>query len=116
MASAHSKTHDHPDLSLFCIWSLRQALEEQESCDVAVAAAAAWFVYAAPTIHNFCQKGRSFEGKVAKPGSSFQDQSWTGFSRDRWQAWKQKLSTVKVLDSTAIQLVEQAQVAIGEIQ
>lgn len=117
-ALAHSKTNDNPDLSLFCVWTVRQALEEQDCSDVAVAAAAAWFVYAAPTVYDFCQKGKSFEGKVARPGSAFQDQSWTGFTQDRWAAWKQKMGDVQgqVSDSTTVQLLEQAQVAIGEIE
>ncbi|KAF2159395.1 hypothetical protein M409DRAFT_71062 [Zasmidium cellare ATCC 36951] len=117
-ASAHSKTNDNPDLSLFGFWALRQAFEEQNVSDVAIAAAAAWFVYAAPTIYDFSQKSKSFDGKVAKPGSAFSDQSWTGFSQDRWQVWTKKLSELqgRVSNNTASQLVEQAQVAIGEIQ
>ncbi|KAK4502173.1 hypothetical protein PRZ48_005598 [Zasmidium cellare] len=117
-ASAHSKTNDSPDLSLFGVWSLRQAFEEQDTSDAAIAAAAAWFVYAAPTIYDFSQKGKSFDGKVAKPGSAFSSQSWNGYTQDRWQAWTRKVHEVQgqVSDATASQLVEQAQVAIGEIQ
>lgn len=116
-ASAHSKTNDTPDLSLFGVWSLRQALEEQDSSDVAVAAAATWLVYAAPTMYSFCQQGKSFDGKVAKPGSAVSSQSWAGYSQDRWQTWTQKIVEVQgqVSDTTTSQLVEQAQVAIREI-
>lgn len=66
VVAAHSESNDHPDFSLYCIWTVRQALEEEKFCDVAVAAAAVWFIYAAPTIRDFSRKHKSFDGKVAK--------------------------------------------------
>lgn len=95
---------------------MREALEEDKSSDVAVAAAAAWLVYAAPTVYGFCQQSKSFDGKVAKPGSAVSDQNWTGYSQDRWQLWTKKISGVQVTESTASQLVHEAQAAIGEIE
>lgn len=76
VASLHAKARDKPDLSLFGIWSVRSALEEQEKPpNVAVNAAAVWFEYAAGAIRDFCQKDKSFDSKVAAPGSLFKEHS-----------------------------------------
>lgn len=85
--------------------------------EVSVAAAATWFVFAAPTIADLCRQGKSFEGKVAKGGFAFQDQGWTGFSSDRWHAWEQRLKDVqsRVSDKVTKDLVQQAIEAIGEV-
>lgn len=118
VASAHSQTDDTPDLTLFGLWTIRSALEEPKATDVAVAAASAWFVFAAPTIADLCGEEREYEGKVAKPGSEHSGQNWTGYSTGRWQAWQQRLENLKstVSDGTAKQLVEQAVEAVGEVQ
>ena len=90
--------HDIPvfqELSLFGLWTIRTALEEQEQTDrVALDAAALWFVHASPALRDLCQQGKTFDGKVAKPGFVFKDESWRGFSMDRWQAWEKRLREV----------------------
>ncbi|EME45056.1 hypothetical protein DOTSEDRAFT_70930 [Dothistroma septosporum NZE10] len=119
VASAHSQTADTPDLTLFGLWTIRSALEESHKVpDVALAAAAAWFVFAAPTLADLCREEKSFEGKVAKPGSAHSDQDWTGYSMARWESWKQKLDQQEnsVSDSTAKQLMEQAVEAVSEVK
>lgn len=85
--------------------------------EVHIAAASTWFIFAAPTIAELCRQSKSFEGKMAKGGFSFQDQGWTGFSKDRWRAWEQKLKDAKsrVSDTSSRELVEQAIEAISEV-
>lgn len=119
MAAAHSKANGKPDFSLYCIWTVRDGLEEdlEMVTEVSIAAASTWFVFAAPTIAELCRQGKSFEGKMAKGGFSFQDQGWTGFSQARWQAWEQKLKEVqsRVSDKSTKELVEQAIEAMSEV-
>ena len=96
MGAVHSRKLGDPDLSLFCIWTVRRAFEETSRSNVDNAAAATWFVNAGPAIHDFGRKTKSFEGKLAKPGSSFHNEDWTGFSQDRWQVWRQRADTVQL--------------------
>lgn len=119
VSAAHTKANGNPDFSLYCIWTVRDALEEELEVvpEVAIAAASTWFVFAAPTIAELCRQGKSFEGKVAKGGFVFQDRGWTGFSSDRWRAWEQKLKDAqsRVSDKTTAELLEQAIKAVNEV-
>lgn len=67
------------------------ALEEPDSADVALEAAAVWLIYSSSSIHQLCQEGKTFDGKVAKPGSLFRDREWRGFSFDRWTIWMEQI-------------------------
>lgn len=111
VASLHSSAVDRPDYSLFCIWTIRTALEDQnEPSDVAVAAAAVWLMCAAPALWDYSHQSKSFDGKVARPGPLFKDQDWIGFSEARWSSWRQRLHDVKpkVSSEATGALVQQA--------
>jgi hypothetical protein len=102
---------DRPDYSLFCIWTIRTALENQDQpSKVAISAAAVWLIYASSPVWDFSQQSKAFEGKVAAPGSLFKDQSWTGFSTTRWDAWVQMLEDLRATlsEGSSAQLVQQA--------
>ncbi|RMY26067.1 hypothetical protein D0867_00295 [Hortaea werneckii] len=102
MSSAHAKEADMPDMSLYCIWTLRMVLEiEEQPSNVSLSATAVWFIPAAP---------------VAKPGSRSNDQERRGFTRDRWQTWMQRLSELdgQISDATTKQMVEQARRAMSD--
>lgn len=114
---ASNPQSDDLDLSLFCVWTVRDALEESTPVsNVAVAAAATWFVFAAPTIQKLCDQGKSFDANVAKAGSALQTENWNGFSQGRWEAWKNKIEEMQgqMSDDTTKQLLEQAGQAINE--
>lgn len=91
VASVHAKGLSSPDFSLYGIWTIRMALEEPDAADVALEAAAVWFIYSSSSMHQLCQEETTFEGKVAKPGSLFRDREWRGFSVDRWTAWMEQM-------------------------
>jgi hypothetical protein len=120
VAAAESKAQGRPDFSLYCIWTVRDGLEEEVDMlpEVSIAAAATWFVFAAPTIKKYCKEGKSFDGKMAKGGFEFKGRGWTGFSEERWGVWEERLKLVegRVKDETTKQLVEQAVKAMGEVQ
>lgn len=118
VASAHSVPKDHSDMSLYCIWTVRAALEDhQQPSYVALAAASVWFIYAAPTVWDFCEQGKTFDGKVAKPGALFSDNDWRGFTKDRWRAWEERLSDLQgqISDDHTEKLIEQAKKAMNNI-
>lgn len=105
------------DYSLYGIWSLRSALEEEReklpsktTIDASVGAAAAWILYAGPTLKGLSDSNKTYSGKVAKPGSKFKDQEWRGYTKDRWQLWKKELVQAKSLvqDDSVQGLVQQA--------
>jgi hypothetical protein len=119
VSAAHKLSRDQPDVSLYGIWTIRTALEEQTDSvsNVATAAAALWLRNAASTIWDLSRQGKTFDGKVAKPGSLLSDQDWRGYSRDRWRAWEQRLVDIQgqVTDSDTADLVEQARRAMGDV-
>ncbi|KAG9723619.1 hypothetical protein KCU73_g13659, partial [Aureobasidium melanogenum] len=105
------------DYSLYGIWSLRSALEEERenspgknTIDASVGAAAVWLVYAGLTLKGLSDSNKTYSGKVAKPGSKFKDQEWRGYTKDRWQTWAKELDKSKSLvqDDGIQDLVQQA--------
>lgn len=91
VAAIQARGLKSPDFSLYCIWTVRTALEEEHPDDVALEAAAVWFMYASPTIYQLCLTGQAFDGKVAKAGSMCKDREWRGFSQSRWAAWTHQM-------------------------
>ncbi|KAF5252823.1 hypothetical protein FANTH_2147 [Fusarium anthophilum] len=93
------------DLSLFAIWTLREALEDpaadkiSETSPKLLKASSVWLIYAADTLANASKDGKQFDGKVAKPGASLSElkdeAGWRGFNNDRWKVWQDRLSTLK---------------------
>ncbi|KAI6897194.1 hypothetical protein D0869_13368 [Hortaea werneckii] len=118
VSAAHAREADKPDLSLYCIWTLRMALEtEEQPSNVSLSAAAVWLIYAAPTIWEFCMQRKTFDGKVAKPGPRSNDQEWRGFTRERWQTWMQRLVSEldgQISDGVTKQMVVQARRAMSD--
>ncbi|KAF4411176.1 Vegetative incompatibility HET-E-1 [Fusarium acutatum] len=96
------------DLSLFAIWTLREALEDpaadkiSETSPKLLKASSVWFIYAADALAKASKDGKQFDGKVAKPGASlteFKDKAgWRGFNNDRWKVWQDRFSTLKEAD------------------
>lgn len=118
VSAAHTETSDKPDFSLYCIWTVRAALEQPASTsvpDVAVEAAALWFINAAAAIGDFSSQNKSFQGKVAAPGPLFKDKNWTGFSEDRWNVWTARFNELQpsLASDQAKQLVAQALDVMG---
>ncbi|KAK4462577.1 hypothetical protein QBC42DRAFT_267521 [Cladorrhinum samala] len=79
------------DFSLFGLWSIREGLEEEGNGEDGARLAAVWLTEAGGRLKELSDEGKSFEGRVAIPGSKFGDKSWRGFSKDRWGVWKSEL-------------------------
>ncbi|KAJ4252419.1 hypothetical protein NW762_011019 [Fusarium torreyae] len=109
------------DLSLFAIWTLREALEdpsedkvaEQTSSDL-LKAASVWFKYAVKDLAKASKETKQFDGKIAKPGASLSnlkdEDGWRGFCEGRWKIWQTRLTSLKDADVSpdAKSLVRQA--------
>lgn len=93
------------DFGLYAIWTLREALEDPAAGDIAeqtspelLKAASVWFVYASDILLKATKEGRQFDGKMAKPGASLKDSEWRGFRQDRWNTWKERVSSLNDAD------------------
>lgn len=105
-------------MSLYAIWTVRSALEEQQQpSDVTLAAAAVWFVTAAPALRDLSREEKTFDGKVAKTGPLFKGEEWKGFTKGRWRSWGQRFSDVQgqIGDRQTGRLVELARTAMGDV-
>ncbi|KAK3676836.1 hypothetical protein LTR78_003040 [Recurvomyces mirabilis] len=93
VATSHSQSQDKPDLSLYCIWTVRTALEDSDDQPehAALSAGSLCSINAAPAIWNLCGQEATFDGKLAKPRSQYGSDKWRGFTRDRWRSWNKKL-------------------------
>jgi hypothetical protein len=105
------------DFSLYGVWSIRSALEEdltilpaKTTTDASIGAAAAWILYAGPTLKGLSDSDKTYSGKVARPGFKCKDQEWRGYTKDRWQVWTKELAQAKdlVQDKSIQELVENA--------
>lgn len=76
------------DFSLYAIWTLRSAYEQNETDATAVEAAKMWFLYAKEAMEKLSHDGKSFEGPIAKAGEKYADRDWKGFSEERLVVWK----------------------------
>ncbi|KAH7151445.1 hypothetical protein DER46DRAFT_476189, partial [Fusarium sp. MPI-SDFR-AT-0072] len=115
------------DLSLFAIWTLREALEDpaadkiSETSPKLLKASSVWFIYAADALAKASKDGKQFDGKVAKPGASlteFKDEAgWRGFNNDRWKVWQDRFLTLKEADipQDSKSLVSQASDSLTKI-
>lgn len=116
VSELHDKAHSNPDLSVFGLWTIRDALEEDNVSDSALAAASVWFIYAAPTLLSWSKEQKSYEGNVARGGFAHKDAGWTGYSPARWGVWQQRLSSLQeeVKEEGTRELVKRAIETIGK--
>ncbi|KAL2882832.1 hypothetical protein SGCOL_001522 [Colletotrichum sp. CLE4] len=88
------------DFSLYGLWALRSAFEEEQAADaaegqtIATRLAYQWTVHAKDALYKLSTKKRDFEGKSGKPGSKFADREWKGLSEERWQSWTDGFAAV----------------------
>ncbi|EPE33956.1 hypothetical protein GLAREA_06969 [Glarea lozoyensis ATCC 20868] len=77
------------DFSLYAIWTLRSAFENEESKEVDRRAGEMWFLYAGEVIERLSREGKVFDGKIAREGGEFEGKGWRGFNRERLEVWKE---------------------------
>ncbi|KAK1994907.1 hypothetical protein LX36DRAFT_583411 [Colletotrichum falcatum] len=79
------------DLSLYGLWALRTAFEQDHPAGADVAAAvrqaSLWINYSRDALQKLSAKNRTFDAKSGNPGAKFADRGWKGFNDERWSAW-----------------------------
>jgi hypothetical protein len=68
---------------------------QQETDNTSLQAAAAWFVYAAPTLWALSRERKEFQGKIARQGQAVEGKEWRGFNEKRWEYWAERLKGCK---------------------
>ncbi|KAJ8109979.1 hypothetical protein OPT61_g7052 [Boeremia exigua] len=100
------------DLSMFAIWSMRTALENEQLDDVEGTAAEKYNVYIPAAASWIFGMGRALNTKVKDLTPTDQNQGnparggdlWKGkpeFSKERWAFWKERLAFVSKLDEVS---------------
>lgn len=79
------------DYSIYAIWSLRAAFEGTETSAAHIDAGKVWFRYAQEVIEKMSREKKSFEGRLAAPGSKYKDKEWIGFGPERLHIWQAAL-------------------------
>ncbi|KAG9248255.1 hypothetical protein BJ878DRAFT_413222 [Calycina marina] len=79
------------DYSLYAIWSLRAVFEETEVDEALASAGEVWLQYSRAAIEKLSCAEKTFEGRLAAPGSKFRDKDWVGFNMERLGIWQAAL-------------------------
>jgi hypothetical protein len=110
-----SRPSDPLDFSLYGIWALRAALEDQNPENnmppaQSIKAAAVWMIYASRAMWERSVSEQVYEGKTAREGTTLRGSDWKGCSKERWGTWKDRFSRIweRYEDGDIKHLVEKA--------
>ena len=96
--TALSAEDDALDFSLYALWALREAFEEEcptsYNSEPAIRNAAVWIEYAGKTLWKKAVDNREFKDRLAIPGKKYSDKPWRGFSEERWNVWRKGFEEV----------------------
>ncbi|KAK1704895.1 hypothetical protein CaCOL14_009319 [Colletotrichum acutatum] len=88
------------DFSLYGLWALRAAFEEEDAGSeggkdvIATRIAYQWTNHAVGALHDLSMKKRNFEGKSGKPGSKYADREWKGLNEERYGLWADSITSI----------------------
>ena len=88
-----SSPSDSLDFSLYGIWTLRTALEDQNPETKmppphSIVAACVWMVYASAAMWDRSATEHVYNGKTAREGTTLRGKEWRGYSKERWELWR----------------------------
>ncbi|KAK1962806.1 hypothetical protein LY78DRAFT_683771 [Colletotrichum sublineola] len=87
------------DFSLYGLWALRTAFEEDHPAGADVAAAVRqaylWIHYSGDALQKLSAKNRNFDANSGKAGTKFGDRDWKGLNEERWNAWAEAFASVQ---------------------
>ncbi|KAJ5262030.1 hypothetical protein N7497_004496 [Penicillium chrysogenum] len=104
------------DKSLRAIWTTAMALENERPLALlgdtaAMEAACQWFIYAAERLRANVLNSRTYpEAAGAGPGKRYEEEGWTGYTRERWRIWEEALkeARTKCQDERMWKLIDDA--------
>jgi hypothetical protein len=77
------------DFSLYALWTLRAAFEDQEPTPANIDAGKMWFLYAGEMLEKLSREEKGFDGRMGREGSRYEGKNWKGFNAERLGIWKQ---------------------------
>ncbi|GIK07663.1 hypothetical protein Aspvir_003329 [Aspergillus viridinutans] len=89
------------DKSLRAIWTMAMALENERppaslGDTAAMEAACLWFIYAAERLWANVLNNRTYPDVAgAGPGKRYEEEGWTGYTRERWGIWEDALKEAR---------------------
>ncbi|GES65082.1 hypothetical protein ATEIFO6365_0009057700 [Aspergillus terreus] len=90
------------DKSLRAIWTMAMALESERPLTslgdtAAMEAACQWFIYAAEQLWENVLNNRTYpEAAGAGPGKRYEEEGWSGYTRQRWAIWEDALKGARI--------------------
>ncbi|TGO32949.1 hypothetical protein BHYA_0277g00090 [Botrytis hyacinthi] len=81
------------DFSLFALWVFRDAFENKggNSKDLAIRVACWWLIFAAEKLRLHVVNEKSMPDRTGAGGDLYEKKGWIGYSRDRWDIWREGL-------------------------
>ncbi|TGO62894.1 hypothetical protein BOTNAR_0107g00180 [Botryotinia narcissicola] len=81
------------DFSLFALWVFRDAFENKEgkNKDLAIRVACWWLVFAAEKLRLNVVNEKSMPDRTGAGGDLYEKKGWIGYSRERWDIWREGL-------------------------
>ncbi|KAF6824603.1 hypothetical protein CMUS01_10181 [Colletotrichum musicola] len=114
-ASVTSAQRDDPlDYSMYGLWALREAFEEEHpaGADVvsAVRQAYLWIRYAGDVLRKLSAQDHKLQERTGIAGGKFTSRGWSGFNEERWTAWSEAFAAARtgLADAEAKELAGQA--------
>ncbi|KAL2167674.1 hypothetical protein VTG60DRAFT_935 [Thermothelomyces hinnuleus] len=85
------------DFSLFALWALRDALEEEgrSASKPAVRLASLWVRFAGERLRKLSAIARDLDGNMGSSAGKYGQRGWKGFNEDRWKAWADELKAAQ---------------------
>ncbi|KAK4124390.1 hypothetical protein N657DRAFT_644614 [Parathielavia appendiculata] len=100
MARLSAQSSPGLDLSLYGLWMLRAAFEEEDGAPTelsrtAVRIAAMWICFAGEQLRKKSAHGETLAHNLGVSRGKYREREWRGFNEDRWQVWKDGLKAVQ---------------------
>ncbi|KAL0934946.1 uncharacterized protein CTRU02_209537 [Colletotrichum truncatum] len=103
-ASIDRTRSDPLDFSMFGLWALRTAFEEEHPAEAdteaAVRQAYLWIQYAGDTLKKLSVDGYKLEERTGIAGTKYEEtKDWKGFNQERWDLWTDEFKTAQTSSS-----------------
>lgn len=97
---AHTKCVMELDFSLFALWDLRSAFEEEYEAETkalpehayatgAILQASVWMLHCPDVIRDHCKEQKNFPDRNGVAGKKYElEHDWKGYNEERWRIWK----------------------------
>lgn len=105
---------DPLDYSMYGLWALREAFEQEHPAGADAAAAIRqaylWIRYSGDVLRKLSARDHKLEDRMGVAGGKFGNREWRGFNEERWAAWSEGFVAAKaeLADAEAKELAGKA--------